>query len=206
MTKMTVKGLGFVAAAVLSAALALQAAALEPQEIADDLLARNNAMVDELAALNDAGELSQQGALELIQKHASPKLDFAKLTQRAMGKNWRKADDDAKAKLQAAFQALLENTYAKLLTGYRGQKIQLAEVKPRDKGASVVLEILGGAGAKIEYVCREVGGDYAVGDIKVEGISLVANYRRQFAAVIKAGGIDGLVAKLEELAAERAPE
>ncbi len=196
------------AAALLSAMLSFSAAAqLQPQEVAEDLLMRNNNMIAGLQQLRADGELTQQAALALMQEHASPKLDFAKLTQRATGKHWRKADDDARAKLQAAFRQLLENTYAKLLSGYGGQEVRLAEAKARaNGGASVVLEVQGARTALITYICYQTeDGDYAVSDIKVEGISLVANYRRQFGAVIKKSGIEGLVSKLQELASARAP-
>ena len=65
----------------------------------------------------------------------------------------------------------------------------------------------GGRTASIEYICREIAdGDYAVSDIKVEGVSLVANYRRQFGSIIKKTGIDGLIQKLQTMAAARAPK
>ena len=208
MTRVRKNGLVAAAAVLLSAALAFSAAAqLQPEEVAKDLAEHNNAMVAGLKELRESDNLTQQAALELMQEHASPKLDFAKLTQRAMGKHWRKADDAAREKLQAAFRQLLENTYAKLLSGYGGQEVKLLSSAARaNGGASVVLEVQGGRTAMIEYVCREEGeDDYAVEDIKVEGISLVANYRRQFGAVIKKSGIDGLVTKLQEMAASRAP-
>lgn len=197
------------AAMLLSLSLVFSAAAeLSPQPVADDLAARNNAMIAGLKQLRDEGTLTQQAALALMQEHASPKLDFAKLTQRAMGKHWRKADDDARTKLQESFRQLLENTYAKLLSGYGGQEVKLISASSRaNGGVSAVLEVQGTRAVMIEYICREVAnGDYAVSDIKVEGISLVANYRRQFGAVIKKSGIEGLITKLQMMAQERAPK
>ena len=198
----------FVAAA-LSLALALSFSAhaeLNPQQVAEDLAARNNRMVADLKMLRADGALTEAAALKIMQKHAASKLDYPKLTRRAMGRHWRKADDAAREKLTTAFRALLENTYAKVLTGYSDQNVKLTKAAPRaNGGVSATLEVSGATTAKIEYVCREHEGDYLVEDIKVQGISLVANYRRQFGGIIKKSGIDGLITRLQQMASERAP-
>lgn len=199
-----------VAAAALLLPLAFAfpaAAALEPMEVADDLAARHNRIVGELKQLHDNGTLTQESALALMQEHASPKLDFAKLVQKAMGKHWRKADKEAKAKLRKVFRQLLENSYARLLTEYAGQEIKLSSATARSNGgASVILELQGAQKATLEYVCREVtGGGYVIDDIKIESVSMVATYRRQFGAIIKKSGINGLIDDLQKKAAELAP-
>lgn len=194
-----------VAAAALLLPLAFAspaAAALDPMEVADDLMARHDRIVGELKQLQDGGALTQEAALGLMREHASPKFDFAKLTQKAVGKHWRKAGKDAKAKLQDVFRQLLENSYAGLLSSYAGQEIKLLSATARSNGgASVMLELQGAQAAKIEYVCRGVtGGGYVIDDIKVEGISLMANYRRQIGAIVKESGIDGLIDELQKKA------
>ncbi len=192
----------------LSATATVAAAEPDVQAVADDLVSRHDRIVESLGALRAGGGLTDAAALKIIREHASPKMDFEQLTKRAAGKHWRKAKGEERARLRKAFRALLENTYAKVLTGYSGQRVRLVSARAREGGGvSALLEVSGGKSAEIEYVFAENknSGEQLIADIKVEGISLVANYRRQFARVVKKSGIEGLVAEVEKIAAERAP-
>jgi phospholipid transport system substrate-binding protein len=155
----------------------------------------------------ESGEIPPAFALEVIREEMSPLIDYERVTRRAMGRNWKKADDDQRARVVAAFRALLENTYSKVLSRYQNQQTRLASAELRPKGRiSAVLEISGDSKAvSMEYVlAANDEGEHRVTDIKVEKISLVANYRRQFAGAIKKRGMDGFVDFLEEQARAKA--
>lgn len=197
-------GLFFVlAGAVFSGALAQEP---DPAKAAaDDLAARNDAVVRGLQSLRGGNNLSSESALALIQKEMSPIIDFPKLAASAAGKHWRRAKDDEKAAIIAAFQKLLENTYAKVLARYSDQAVRIAESKVRDDGKTEVgIEISDGdVAVKVDYVFHETDAGLRVVDIKVESVSLLANYRRQFAGIIKKSGTAGLAAALQKLAAPK---
>ena len=55
----------------------------------------------------------------------------------------------------------------------------------------------------VDYRLRERGGDWRVIDVKIEGISLVSNYRDQFHEVLSQGGPEKLLAQLRERNAGR---
>lgn len=204
------RGGRFFALLTFCLALPAQAVADEAAAVADLLLKRSNAVVTQLTGLSEAGQLDSQAALKTIQSEMSPILDFAQLTKRAMGKHWKKADEAQRARVTDAFRALLENTYAKLLTKYSGQQVSLVEAKAiGDKGdISVLLRVGDGRKtADIDYIFTPTdasgAGGHLVGDIKVEGVSMVANYRRQFSSAISKEGVDGLVTKLQALAEKK---
>ena len=181
-------------------------AAADPQETAKDLAARTDAIVRELQILRGSGDLSTAAARALIQKEMSPIIDFRKFAGQAVGKHWRRTPDGEKAEITAAFQILIENTYAKVLAQYSNQAAQVVESKLRGDGKTQV-------GVKISDGRRTVGVDYIfheienggmrIIDIKVEGVSLLANYRRQFSAIIKKSGTTGLAHALRQLAARK---
>ena len=193
--------------ALLSCVLVLPAQADKADDVSRMLMKRSNAVIAKLSALRSEENLNNQTALKIIQAEMSPLLDFGQLTKRAMGKHWRKASDLERSDVTEAFRDLLESTYAKVLAKYSGQKVALVDAALLGSSGkvSVVLEVRGedGPAAEIDYIFSPTDDGYLIGDIKVEGISLVANYRRQFASEISDTGIEGLVAKLRKLAEKK---
>jgi phospholipid transport system substrate-binding protein len=194
--------------ALLLAAAPARAAEADVNAIAQDIADRNGKIIMRLKGKKEeSGEIPPAFALEVIREEMSPLIDYERVTRRAMGRNWKKADDDQRARVVAAFRALLENTYSKVLSRYQNQQTRLASAELRPKGRiSAVLEISGDSKAvSMEYVlAANDEGEHRVTDIKVEKISLVANYRRQFAGAIKKRGMDGFVDFLEEQARAKA--
>lgn len=186
-------------ALILGAALAAAAPAQE-KEIADDLAVRNAKVIESLQALRKEDSLTVDTARKLIQEQISPIIDFQAVSSRATGKYWRRASDSEKEDIARSFRTMLERTYSRLLARYTDQTMSILDAKPRDDGKTVVTAEAAGEGRTVmlEYV---FGKDKKIVDIKVEGLSLIDNYRRQFAQIAKKGGVAGLVEKLKEIAA-----
>ena len=64
----------------------------------------------------------------------------------------------------------------------------------------MLTRIVGGEydAAEVNYRLREKDGQWRIIDVKIEGISLVLNYRDQFKAVLKRGGPEGLLEALRK--------
>ena len=171
--------------------------AASPADLAADLAVRNNQVVRELQQLQANDDLTANTALALIQRQISPIMNFPRITRLALGKHWRRADEQQRAVITAAFRVLLERTYAKVLARYSDQEVGVVDAKQQADGKIMVRMAVhdGGKRAHIDYI---YGGE-KVEDVKVEGVSLIANYRRQFSQIIRRSGIAGLVAKLELL-------
>ena len=52
---------------------------------------------------------------QLVDELITPNFDFPKMSRWVLGKNWRKASDDQKARFTKAFQGLLIRTYSRAL-------------------------------------------------------------------------------------------
>ena len=179
-------------------------AASDVERVVTRLTEVNNRIISSLVILKASGNLDGNGALSLIQTEASPLMDFNKLTRQAMGKHWRKADDAVRTRIVELFRVLLEVTYAKVFSKYSGQIIKVIEAKTLvDGDISVIMEVNDGSKAvEIEYTFSpNEDGEYLIDNIKVEGISLIASYRRQFSKIISAKGVEGLAEKLESMTA-----
>jgi len=137
----------------------------------------------------------------LVRDIILPHLDFRAMSKLALGKNWRKANDAQQERFVDAFKTMLIRTYSKSLTEYAGQEIKFLPYRPPEEGkrtvkVKTVINQANGPEIPIDYSLRIKDDVWKVYDIKIDGISLVTNYRNSFAADINRVGIDGLIDKL----------
>lgn len=137
----------------------------------------------------------------LVNEIILPHMDFRAMSKLSLGKNWRKANGDQQARFTDAFKTMLIRTYSKSLTEYAGEQIEFLPYRPPAEGKRTVkvkTVINQGSGPKIpiDYSLRIKNDIWKVYDIKIDGISLVTNYRNSFASDIKRVGIEGLIEKL----------
>lgn len=170
---------------------------------ADKLIRNTSEQV--LKALGDQKELLKKNpdhVYKLVDKIILPHIDFAKMAKLALGKNWRKTNAAQKKSFTAAFRQLLVRTYSKSLSEYTGQKLIYLPFRAKAGATKVTVktEIDQNSGfpIPIHYSLFIKGDAWKVYDIKIDGLSLVTNYRGSFAKEIRAKGISALIKKLED--------
>ena len=123
------------------------------------------------------------------------------MTALAVGPAWQKSTPEQKQRLTEGFRSLLVRTYASSLTVFREQNFDFRplRMKPGDTDVTVLVRVLqtGSQPVNIEYDMEKTVRGWKVYDVRIAGISLVANYRTEFANVVRQGGVDGLIAALE---------
>ena len=139
-----------------------------------------------------------QKAIDLVDKKVLPHFDFLHMTALALGKDWRKATPQQQQQLTAEFKTLLVRTYSNALTGYKNQKVVYKPFKMNAGETDVLVrtEVLqpGSKAIQLDYSLEKKESGWKVYDVTVAGISLVTNYRDQFAQEVRNGGVDGLIA------------
>lgn len=162
---------------------------------ADKVLQRFNSRESDLKA---HPERIHDAIADVIKPH----FDFDAMTQSAMGKYWRTASASEKTEVAAVFGELLIRTYGSALLNYSGKPIEYGEAKRSKDNARILIPssvtASSGSVVPIDYILHQVNSKWKVSDVKIEGISLSANYRTSFASEIRKSGIAGLIAKLKE--------
>ena len=194
-------------AALVQAAPATQAAApvaASANALAPDALI-NTVSSDVLAQIkNDkaiqAGDVGKIAIL--VDQKIMPYVDFQRMTASAVGRNWRSATPEQQAKIQAEFKTLLVRTYAGALSQVRNHTIAVKPLRaaPSDTEVVVKSELKSGSQQPIalDYRLEKTAQGWRVYDMNVMGVWLIETYRADFGSVINAGGIDNLIAKLQE--------
>ena len=130
-----------------------------------------------------------------------PHADLQKMSQWVLGRYWRDVDAVERREFEQQFWQLLVRTYATAIQMVTPENIHY--LPTRDTGradrALVRTEIRqpGEAVIAIDYPMYRKQERWLVYDVRVEGISLVTNYRTTFADEIKDKGVSGLIASLK---------
>ena len=173
-------------------------------EIAPDVLARS--VTDEVMTIVRADKELQGGGAprltQLVEAKVLPHFNFAHMTQLALARNWRQASPDQQKLLIDEFRALLVRTYTTALMQYREQTIEYRPLRSAPTDTEVVVKSLikqpAGQPVTIDYNMEKFGETWKVYDVRIEGISLVENYRSTFHSEIQKNGIDGLIKALAD--------
>ena len=138
----------------------------------------------------------------LVDEILLPRFDFERMSRAVLGRIWKRASTDQRARFVAQFRKLLVRTYGTALASYRDQTMTVVETRELARGGATVrtrIEQNGGPAIPIDYrLHHDQAADWRVSDVAIDGVSLVINYRSSFAAEVRRGGIDGLIARLVE--------
>ena len=171
--------------------------------VAPDDLAKG--VTDEVIAIlradRDAYARNPAKVIELVENRVLPHFNFVRMTQLAVGKNWRQASTQQQDALTGQFRTLLVRTYATAFTAYRDQTISYRPLRMQPEDVDVVVrsQIIQQSGPPVgvDYSMEKTASGWKVYDVAIEGVSLVQNYRSTFNGEVQRGGIDGLIGALE---------
>lgn len=172
----------------------------QPQEI---IKISTSVVIEKMKSAPKMQEAKELYATLIIEKEVIPYLDFLAMTKLAVGKHWRRSTKEQQDKLFTEFRKLLIRTYVKVFAKYKNLEVKVLPFRAgrRPDRAIVKTEVIkdNGGSNTIDYKFRLVKNRrWMVYDIKVEGISLVTNYRTSFNSEIARKGVDGLIQLLVE--------
>lgn len=177
MTKSAILGSLFAAALVATAAAAADSAQQALESAVGQVLA--------VTEKSQGGRAMADKLQPVLERHVC----FESMTRRAVGPGWRQFTPAQQAEATKLFTKLIIRSYSEKFTP--GEQPQIKFLKGSSPGAgkaelptSVVYK-----GSRYTVTYRlEDRGHWLITDILAEGVSLVANYRAQFAELVKKGG------------------
>jgi phospholipid transport system substrate-binding protein len=173
-------------------------------DVAPDALAKSvtDDVLEAVRADKDLQNGNSQKVLQLVESKVLPHFNFARMTQLAMGKNWRAAQPEQQKALVGEFRTLLVRTYAAAFSGYKNQSVDYRPLKLAPTDTDVTVKSLinqpGAQPIAVDYSMEKTGQGWKVYDVKIEGISLVDNYRNTFNTEVQKNGVDGLIKALSD--------
>jgi len=177
----------------------IEAAVKPPQDVIQDTSTR---MIDALRQNRAKLDRDPGQIYGLVDQIVLPNFDFELMSRWVLGRAWQQASPDQRRRFTEEFRTLLVRTYAKALLEYSGEDIRLLPQPTVGDGSEVTVktEVLLKAGRPIQinYSMHLNNDGWKVYDVKVDGVSLVTNYRSTFASQIRANGMDSVIADLQQ--------
>ena len=148
-----------------------------------------------------ARRLERRAALRAVMDTV---IDYPDAAQRALSIHWPARSEAERAEFVALFRDLVTHSYILTLEAYAGQTIVFVGEVEHDGITTVSTRIEGQERppVPVEYRMHQRGERWLAYDVIVEGVSLVANYRTQFNAVIRTSSYDELIRRIRARVAE----
>lgn len=124
--------------------------------------------------------------------------DFRSMSQSVLSTHWQRATEEERKKFTEFFSQYIEATYRDKIEAYTDQQIIYKdEVLRGDRGVVNTVILAGGIEIPVSYKLKKNENSWYAYDVVVEGVSLVANYRSTFAAIVKNEGMQGLLSDIQ---------
>jgi phospholipid transport system substrate-binding protein len=132
------------------------------------------------------------------------RFDFAAMAEKSLGNRWKDLDGKEE-EFVSAFTDFVEHSYMSTLGSYRGEKVVYDRDRSDGESAEVDTRVVGGQGTpiKIGYKLHLTDGQWMVYDAVIDDVSLIGNYRSQFARVLQTASLGELIQNLRGKASSR---
>ena len=138
-----------------------------------------------------------------LKKIADVRFDYGEMAKRSLGGQWDKLEERQRQEFVSLFTEFLTATYVEQMHAYSGEEVAFLNEQLEGNHAEVK-SIMVGKKTEIpmDYRLMKKGDDWKAYDVLIDGISLVQNYRGQFAAILRASSYEHLVQMLREKIAQ----
>jgi len=145
---------------------------------------------------------NQEELFRVVDEILLPRWDRNYSGQLVMGKYWREASDEQREQFITGLYRKLLRSYADGILEYRSEQLHLLSTKGNEADGKVLVEtevrLEDGTPVPVSYRLREgKDGQWKVYDVVIEGISYVANFRKQYASEFRTKGIKGVLEDME---------
>jgi len=137
---------------------------------------------------------------EAIKKIIDNSFDSREMSRRALGRYWKEQTPEQQDEFVKLFYWRLYNFYILRIETYSDEKVLYGDERLAGDNASVQTRVSSKRYPEfdIEYRLKRRGDSWRIYDVVIEGVSLIANYRSQFAGFLSKKSFDELIKTLRE--------
>jgi phospholipid transport system substrate-binding protein len=136
---------------------------------------------------------------KLLEKAIGQRFSYEEMSKRALGAQWNKLSPEERKEFVGLFQQLLAGSYAGKIEGYSGEQVTYVNERQQEGYAEVRTKVVTGkTEIPLDYRLLKTSDDWHVYDVVVDGVSLVSNYRGQFAKILRTSSYADLVERLRK--------
>lgn len=136
-------------------------------------------------------------------------VDIDWIAKFVLGKFWREATDEQKAKYIASYHKFLLMNYTSNFENFADSRFEMVKSQEGNSSDEYIVSMLlkrkNQEDISVDYRLKEAkNGKYKVIDIVAEGVSLLTSQRSEFTSVVSRNGLDYLIEQLDSKVTENA--
>jgi|UniRef100_A0A7C3SJ76 phospholipid transport system substrate-binding protein len=155
-------------------------------------------ILDEVIAIQNNPALSETTRKEAIRNIIRKNFDFDHMSRDSLGLTYNRLSASQRQEFQEIFSALFQDSYTRLVLNFL--KKETVEYKKEqiegDKARLDTTLIRTNERIPVEYLMHKQGPGWILYDVIVDGVSILDNYRRQFAQTIATKSFDYLMDRM----------
>jgi len=125
--------------------------------------------------------------------------DFHGMARSSLGRSWNNITAEQQNRFVSLFARLVEQRYIGKIDAYHDQKVIYKDKRVRNDRAKVYTAIVDkDVEIPIDYSLEKEHNKWLITDLRIENVSLVVNYRRDFNSIIRKEKFSGLMEKITE--------
>ncbi|MCO6429619.1 MAG: ABC transporter substrate-binding protein [Deltaproteobacteria bacterium] len=164
-------------------------------------LQKVQATIDEIVEIvqQNSGDDSKDVRRQKLREVINPVFDFDEMAKRSLGPHWNKVTPEEQAEFVSVFSDLLAKTYLGKIETVKPGMVKVTKEKVDAPRAEVKTSVTNkGDTFPIDYKLQNTSGSWRVYDVEIENIGLVANYRNEFAGIIRKESFASLIERLKK--------
>lgn len=189
------------ALALVSTPLMAQEEACEPTPPAELGEQTVNTVLEQLTERRDEFKKNPQALYAMIERELVPLVDLERMSELVLGKHAEDASDEQIDRFAQAFKQMIIQTYGNALYGFDDEQIEFQPVDAPEDATDITFQAVviteEGDRIPVDMDMHLVDCQWKIYDGSIGNLSFVTNYRGQFNAQIRAGGLDALIEKME---------
>jgi len=141
---------------------------------------------------------------KMVEERVAVHFDFLMMSRYVLARHWRLASDEQKIAFARAFKEILVQSYSKALFEFKGREILFLGERAGRRDTDVAIQtqikdVASGKSLRIEYRAFKTQDNWKVVDVKVEGVSLLLNYRKAYDQKLRLISLDQLIEDMKGL-------
>jgi phospholipid transport system substrate-binding protein len=168
--------------------------------LADPPTAYVRGILEQVMSIQNNAALSSQARSQAIHKIIERNFDFAMMAKDSLGPTYERLSGDQRQEFTRTFSYLFQDSYTRLVINFlKKENIQYGRELPEGDKARVDTAIVRtNENIPVTYLMHTAPQGWVLYDVIVDGVSILQNYKTQFAQVIRTKSFEFLLNKMQE--------
>jgi phospholipid transport system substrate-binding protein len=157
-------------------------------------------ILDQVMGIQNNPALSAQARSQAIHRIIGSSFDFDLMAKDSLGSSYERLSGGQRQEFTRTFSYLFQDSYTRLVLNFlKKENIQYQQELPEGSKARVNTAIVRtNENIPVTYLMHTAPQGWVLYDVIVDGVSILQNYKTQFAQVIRSKSFEFLLKKMEE--------